>query len=54
MLHLETVHLGWPVPAELLHGFDDGKARQPKAALGGTILPHVCLACHKSCQIVHV
>jgi hypothetical protein len=53
-LPLETGHLGGPVPAALLHGGDDGKARQPPAALGGPIVPQVRLACNTSCQRVHV
>jgi len=44
VLHLEAVHPGGPVPAERLSGFEDGEARQPHAACGGAIAPHVCLA----------
>ena len=54
VLHLEAVDPGGPVPAELLQGFDDGKARQPNAALGGAIAPHVRLAFQESGQVVHM
>src|SRR3989442_344771 len=53
MLHLEAVHPGWPVPAALRSGFEDGKARQPHAALRGTIAPPMRRACNASGPGVH-
>ena len=52
VLHLKAVDPGGPVPAELLQGFDDGEAREPNAAFGGAIAPHVRLSFHEFGQVV--
>ena len=54
VLHLETVNPRRPVPAELIEGFNDGKARQTNTALGGTIVPHARFAFQEFGQIVHM
>src|SRR2546427_4968256 len=54
VLHLETVHLGGPVPAKLIEGFDDWKACLANAILGGTVAPQVRLAFEESAQVVHM
>ena len=54
VLYLEAVQAGGPVPAELIEGFNDGKARQPNTALGGTIVPHARLAFQEFAQVIHM
>jgi hypothetical protein len=54
VLHLETVDPRRPVPAELLSGFDDRKARQPHPTLGGTSASQIGLACQQGGEGVKV
>jgi len=44
IVDLEAVNAGGPVPAALLSGFEDGKARSRNPALGRAIAPHSHLA----------
>ena len=54
VVHLEVVHAGGPVPAELLHGCDAREARQTDAPRGGASAPHGRLACKEPGQGVHM
>src|SRR6266705_3911126 len=54
ILDLEAVQPGGPVPAELVHGFDDGEARETDAALGGAIASHLRLAFYEPVQVVYM
>src|SRR5215510_3563370 len=48
LLHLEAVKTGWPGPAELLQGVDDGEGHQPTAAVGGALALSVRFSCQHS------
>ena len=52
VLHLEAVNPGGPVPAELIQGFNDRKARQANAAFGGAISSHEGLAFEELAEVV--
>jgi len=54
ILNLQPVDFGWPVPSELIQGFDDGEAGFFDQPLNGPLLALMGLPLHQVGQIVDV
>jgi hypothetical protein len=52
MLHLSAVNLGGPIPAKLIQGFNDWKASQANAIVGGAVAPQEGFAFDQLAEIV--